>query len=167
MAKSITQLGPDLFKRIDKIDRALDRDFQRDTLKAAGAVAVEAQEAEMRSDAGGDLFLGRVRSGKGAKIGARVMGFTLDSANIKAVGPVPLLANPTKAHQIPKTGARVRRRREVLAIPGVGPRASANHPGTRGKDTWNRGRDRAEPRVTLIVRKRADLTVVGAFKSGG
>lgn len=164
MPRDISHLGADLAKRIDKINKELDRDFQRDTLRHAASEAVAAQEDVMRADAGGDLVLGRVRSGRGAKIGARAGRLTVDSVDIKAVGPVPLVANPIKPHQIaPKKRSR---RRKVLDIPGVGPRASAQHPGTKGKDSWNRGREKAEPRVTSVVRKRADMTVVGAFKSG-
>jgi hypothetical protein len=132
VTKPLSQMPFDLVKRIDKIDRALDKEFVRETLRLAGAAAVGAQEDQMRADAGGDLILGRVRSGKGAKIGARTGRMTLDSLDIKAIGPVPLLANQIKAHQIPKVGPRARRRK-TLAIPGVGPRASADHPGSPGK----------------------------------
>lgn len=162
MVSPLSQMPSDLLKRINKIDKAIEQS-KRDTLHAAAQAAKEAQEDQMRGDAGGDLRLSRVRSGRGAKIGARY-DINADSANIKAVGPLPLLANPIKAHQIPTSGGR---RRKLLSIPGIGVRASVHHPGTRGKDTWNRGREKAEPKVTKIVGKRTDDVVRKAFQSGG
>lgn len=159
MPPSLSQLGPDLTRRINKIERAIN-DSKKETLRRAAQAAKEAQEETMRGDAGGDLRLSRVRSGRGARIGARA-GFGLDGATVKALGPVPLIANPIKAHTI--TGKRGR----SLAIPGIGVRRSAQHPGTPGKDTWNRGREHAEPKVTRIVGKRTDDVVAKAFRSGG
>lgn len=74
---------------------------------------------------------------RGAKVGVRydVLG---DKALVRATGPFHLLERDTKAHQIPKVrGARARKR--VVVIPGVGVRAWANHPGTKGKHPWAKG----------------------------
>lgn len=74
---------------------------------------------------------------RGAKIGVRydVAG---DTALVRATGPFQLIERDTKAHRIPKVrGARARKR--VVAIPGVGVRAWANHPGTKGKHPWAKG----------------------------
>jgi hypothetical protein len=161
----LSHLAGDLTKRIHALDKAIERDG-RDTLKAAAQAAKEAQLETMTGDAGGDLRLSRVRSGRGAKIGAsysvRQTGDKF-TAEVKATGPLPLLANPIPAHAMPKKG----RRRKVLAIPGVGVRASAQHPGTKGKDTWNRGREKAEPRVTKVIQGRTDKSVRRAFQTGG
>ncbi len=165
MPRDISHLPGDLLKRIDAIDTAIDKSARESIRLAAQAAKVEQLDV-MRADAGGDLRLGRVRSGKGAAIGVRydIRGSGRNvSAEVKATGPMPLLANPIPAHHIPKAG----RRRKVLAIPGVGVRASANHPGTRGKDTWNRGRERAEPKVRTVIGKNTDEAVIRAFKSGG
>lgn len=159
MVSPLSQMPSDLLKRINKIEKAL-MDARKDTLRAAAEAAKEAQQDVMRGDAGGDLILSRVRSGRGAKIGARYK-LGLDGAEISATGPLPLLANPIKPHQISSKRGR------SLAIPGIGVRASAHHPGTRGKDTWNRGREKAEPKVTKIVGKRTDDVVRKAFQSGG
>lgn len=168
MPRDISHLAGDLTKRIHALDKAIERDG-RDTLRAAAAEAKAAQLDVMKADAGGDLVLGRVRSGRGAKIGAStsvsLMGDKF-TATVKATGPVPLLANTIPAHAIPKAGGRARRRK-VLVIPGVGVRESAHHPGTKGKDTWNRGREKAQPRVTRVVTNRTDKSVKRAFQSGG
>lgn len=54
----------------------------------------------------------------------------------------------------------VQSNRAVLNIPSVGFRASARHPGTRGKKTWQRGAKAARPRVSETMAKRT-RTVVG------
>lgn len=165
MVKPISQMPRDLLRRVDKIETAIERS-KRETLRAAAMAAKNAQQDVMTADAGGDLVLGRVRSGKGAKIGAR---FTVvgDSVTVQATGPVPLVANAMPPHAIPKTGARLRRQRKRLAIPGVGVRMSVSHLGTKGKDTWNEGRKRAEPRVKTVIGRRTDGVVRRAFRSGG
>lgn len=165
MVAPLATMPADLARRIAKIEKAI-ADSERDSVRRAAIAAKEAQLDRMRSDAGGNLRLDRVRSGKGAAIGTR---YTLageaatTTATIKATGPVPLVANPIRPHRIPRAG---RRRRGVLAIPGIGVRASAEHHGTRGKDTWNVGRREAEPRVTKIIQRNTDAAVVRAFRSG-
>lgn len=74
---------------------------------------------------------------KGAKIGVRydILG---DKALVRATGPFHLLERNTKPHRIPKErGPRARRR--VVVIPGVGVRAFAQSPGTKGKHPWEKG----------------------------
>ena len=161
MARDLSQMPGDLAKRVAKIDQAIERS-RKDTVRAAAMAAKGEHLDVMRGDAGGDLRLSRVRSGRGSSIGVR-FSVSGDSAEVKATGPVPLLANRIGPHRIPKAG----RKRKPIVIPGVGVRMSANHPGTKGKDTWNRGRERAEPKVSKIVAKRTDTVVKKAFLSGG
>lgn len=161
MARDVKHMPADLRKRINKIESDVVKS-QRDIEKAAGLAAKQVQESEMRQDAGGNLHLSRVRSGKGARIGARFdRGAT--GMNVKATGPVPLIANDVRAHTIPKA----RRNRRLLAIPGIGVRASVNHPGTKGKDTWNDGRTKAIPVIHTIIGKKSDAVVIRSFKAGG
>jgi len=167
MTRDVSHLASDLRRRVDKIDHDIQASV-RDSVRLAAKAAKDQQLDEMRADAGGDLRLSRVRSGKGAAIGARydlIGSGSATTATVKATGPVPLIANPIKAHRIPKAGAR--RRRKMLAIPGVGVRASVDHPGVRrGKDTWNRGRERAEPKVRTLIAKRTDTVVRRSFQNG-
>jgi hypothetical protein len=98
----------------------------------------------------GQLQVAGVKDGKlrgvgkrGAKVG---VSFTVTghTAIVKATGPFPLIESDTKAHRIPRErGARGRRRYAV--IPGVGVRAFANHPGTKGKHPWAKGVAAAQP----------------------
>jgi hypothetical protein len=161
LVRDISHLGKDLTDRAVKLDRAVKRGA-RDITLAGAKVAKDAQLDVMRPDSGGDLRLSGVGR-RGAAIGARY-DLRGDTADIKATGPLPLIANPIKAHRIPKARGR---RRKVLAIPGIGVRASAMHPGTKGKDTWNRGRERATPRIKTAVSRKSDEVVRKAFLSGG
>lgn len=160
MVKPISQLGPDMRRRLEKIERDVIKS-ERQTETAAALAAKQAQETVMRQDAGGDLRLSRVRSGRGAKIGAR-FDRVAGSVNVRATGPVPLIANRTKPHVIPKAG-----KPKLLSIPGVGVRRSVQHPGTQGKDTWNEGRRLAIPAIRTVIGKRTDAVVVRSFKTGG
>jgi hypothetical protein len=160
--RDISHLAGDLTKRANNLSRAIDHGA-RDIVLAGAKVAKTEHLVVMRQHAGGDLRLSRVRSGRGATIGARY-DLRGDTAEVKATGPVPLLANPIKAHRIPRANAR---RRKVLSIPGIGVRASAQHPGTKGKDTWNEGRERAAPRVRTAIARKSDEVVKRAFLSGG
>jgi hypothetical protein len=159
VARDISHLAGDLTKRVDKISTAITKG-RKDILHAGGMAAKVEQLKALSADAGGDLRLSRVRSGKGAKIGARydIHG---DTGTVKAIGPVPLLANPTKPHRIPKKANK------LISIPGIGVRAYADHPGTPGKDSWNKGRDNAEPKVRAAVSKVTDEIIKKAFLSGG
>jgi hypothetical protein len=165
MVKPLSQMPVDLKRRVDKIDRDIQGSV-RESVRLAALAAKAEQQDEMRRDAGGDLRLSRVSSGRGAAIGARydLIGTGASTlATVKATGPVPLIANNVKAHRIPRAN---RRRRGVLSIPGIGVRASAQHPGTKGKDTWDDGRTKAVRKVDVIVAKRTDIVVRRSFQNG-
>lgn len=157
MPAPLERLGPDLKKRLDKLERDVERS-KKDTQHAAGRTAKAAQEDPIAADSGGDQRLSRVRSGKGAKVGARYDITPIGDVEIKAIGPLPLIANNIKAHAI--TGKKGRK----LSIPGVGVRSSAQHPGTTGKDTWNRGRETAEREVTKVIGVHTDAAVRRSFR---
>lgn len=79
---------------------------------------------------------------KGASVGVRYE-VQPHSALVRATGPVHLLESDTKAHRIPREkigrGRARRVNRKPIYIPGVGIRASAMHPGTKGRHPWARG----------------------------
>lgn len=161
MTKTLAQMPADIAARVKKIDAAI-KNGEREMLTAGAVAAKRAQLEVMQRDAGGDLRLSHVGK-RGARIGAR-FDLVAGEAFVKATGPVPLLANPTKPHTIPRAG---RRRPKGLLIPGVGVRASVNHPGTKGKDTWNRGRESAQPKIRAAIGEKSDAIVRRAFLSGG
>lgn len=158
MPPPLDRLPQDLAKRLEKIERAAQQ-AAKAARHAAGKAAKAAQLKQMEHDAGGDLVLGRVRSGRGAKIGARYDFDSVGNPEVKAIGPVPLLANPIPEHEIlPKKG-------QALVIGGDF-YASASHPGTPGKDTWNKGREEAKREVSKIVDATISPAIRRAFKEG-
>jgi len=86
---------------------------------------------------------------KGAKVGVSytVAGTEHPTALIRATGPMHLIESDTKAHEIKAKKAH------AINIGGVGPRASAHHPGTRGKHPWAKGVDHAIPLVPEVMFK--------------
>lgn len=86
-----------------------------------------------------------------------------DSAagRVWVTGPAQLIENDTKAHMIPRQ--RNRGRRRVVVIPGVGVRASAHHPGTKGKHPWLKGVAAAIPLVERAFAVPADAIMRSIF----
>ena len=141
----------------------------------AGGVVLEQQATQnLRAATGGDLFLSRVRSGKGAAVGVqvRVAGSGSRSrALVTPTGPVSLVENDTRPHRQPfgysgvagsggrrryatqgeelAAGGTARRKRArragIIYIPGRGSFRGVNHPGTRGKHPVSRAFGQAAP----------------------
>lgn len=160
MARDLSHLPGDLAKRADAMEKAIENEAKA-TRKRAGEAGKAAQLEQIEHDAGGDRVLGRVRSGKGAKVGARWKDDGKTSVSVSATGPLPLLANPMPPHDIPKK-AKAKR----LLIPGIGVRATVHHPGTPGKDSWNRGAEKAAPKITEVITGDMDKAVRRSFESG-
>jgi len=114
-------------------------------------------------DSGGDSRLSGVGK-KGAKVGAGydVKGTRNPIAIVRARGPLHLLANRTKPHAITPKARRSKRGAAALSMPDGSYRASAQHPGTRGKNTWRRGVDIGLPKALRILRS----STVDAVKRG-
>lgn len=160
MARDISHLAGDLKKRAETLEREIETQV-KETRKRAGMVAKDAQLEVVEHDAGGDRRLSRVRSGKGAAVGIRFKVAPTGDVEVSATGPMPLLANPMPAHDI---GAK---RAGALLMPGPTFRGSVRHPGTPGKDTWNRGVDKATPRIAEVIGSDIDGAVRRGFHKGG
>ena len=170
--KPLGLAGADFAKAFGKLSTAVERG-KLDTVKAAALEAKKAHAAVIRKDSGGDDRLSGVNRAKGRKGNVKV-GVRFDikgssggttTAEIKATGPLQIIANPTRARRIASAysgGSRAKRslavgpilpsanrggRRAVLNIPGIGYRRSVRHKGTTGKDTWNIGARRAAPKI--------------------
>lgn len=174
-------IGPDLGQRVAGLGDAV-KSGRRQTVIDMAQAAKAAHLAIMKRDSGGDLRLsgvGRRRGRPGnARIGARydIRGVR---AEIRATGPVPLIDQDTAGRVIrsaylrgrqvrgfvgPTSGGQFRGdRRAVLNIPGVGFRRSARHPGTKGKDTWRRGQDRARPQVERVAARKTTNILLRAL----
>jgi hypothetical protein len=132
-----------------KACRSMAADAPKLERRATNAAALEVKGvllAEMRR-AAPNLRLNVGKRGK--KIGVSYQpGASSGTAVIRATGPVQLIESATKPHRIPRERRRGRR---VVVIPGLGVRAWANHPGTRGKHPWSKGVALAVPKVPKIV----------------
>lgn len=163
MVRDVRHLGTDLRNRLETIEREVERE-RLDLRRKTANVAKDEQLEQMRQDVGTDLRLGRVRSGRGAAIGVRYT-ITADEVLVAARGPVPLVANPIPAHDIPRVGGRGKKKRLILRDGGF--RTTVSHPGTEGKDTWNQGVERARPRVSTVIGRDMDAAVRRSFNKGG
>jgi hypothetical protein len=95
---------------------------------------------------------GRLNVGKrGQKVGVRYDLRSDTEAVVRMTGPAHLIERNTKAHRIPRERKTGRAKKRYAVIPGVGVRAFANHPGTKGKHPWGRGVDAARGDVEKVA----------------
>jgi hypothetical protein len=139
MPRSLT----DLAASIDGAARSVEPG-QRKALNASSLFVTREIRTGIRRDTGGDSRMSGVGS-KGARVGAKyaVRG---DKAYITATGPIHLLERDTSPRTIPK---KRRRRAKVLKI-GGNFRRRVEHPGTKGKHTFERTWKRAAPESVNI-----------------
>jgi hypothetical protein len=135
------------------------------TIVGAGALQVKKSVQLQLAAAGAGS--GRLRGAgrKGARIGVRYELYpTL--AKVFMFGPAHLLESDTKAHRIPRAtqGRRGRRNTKLIVIPGVGVRAWARHPGTRGKHPWRKGVNAALPDIGRQSQIHLHNTMVKALR---
>lgn len=91
----------------------------------------------------------------GGRWGVRydIKGFNNPSALVRVYGPFHLVDSPTRPHEIRprRRGRRVGKR--ALAFNGV-VRASAQHPGTRGKESFPAAKVKARVAVPIVMSRR-------------
>ena len=116
------------------------QNFEKETLNEGAFAMKKAIQAQYRRAVPG----GRLTNvGKrGARVGVRYNLYP-HSAKVFAYGPAHLVENDVRPHRIPRQtigrGRRKRANTKPIFIPGVGVRAYAMHPGTRGKHPWATG----------------------------
>ena len=160
------------------------RDGQRRGVKASALkVTTEIRQATAR-DTGGDSRLSGVGK-SGAKLGARfkLYGGENPTAYITATGPYHLLERNTSARFIIPRGWRVSRRYTNLVKKGKLPAdgkviylggakalkfdgrfaMTAEHPGTRGKHTFERAWKRAAPEAPRIFQREVSAALRKAW----
>lgn len=102
---------------------------------------------------------------RGAKIGVTYPPVTGNSTLVRATGPFQFIESDTKAHRIPRErAARGRARKRYAVIPGVGVRAYADHPGTKGKHPWQKGVEAARPAAAKIHHLALGQALTKAFR---
>lgn len=131
----------DLARKLANAGSAMDGAARDGVFKAALLVKTSVQQ-----ELGGVKRLRGVGK-RGANIGVR---FDIKGKNatalVRMTGPAQLLERSTRPHEI-----RPRRKKRAINIGGVGPRAYAHHPGTKGKHPWAKGLVRAVPKVPDVV----------------
>jgi hypothetical protein len=131
-------------------------------------VTAAAMKAKVAISAGAPASLRGV--GKGAKLGVRYTlsgGEVSPSAKLKATGPWQLIEENTSPHIIrPKRRSKSKGRgaKGAIVIPGIGARAYAHHPGTKGKHPWAKGVEKAEPLVAKEMSKTMANIATAAFR---
>lgn len=80
-------------------------------------------------------------------------------AVVYGTGPWHLIERNTRAHLIPSKPGRGR----YAVIPGVGVRAWAHHPGTRGRHPWERGVNASVPAIREGFEASTTTTLRGIF----
>lgn len=135
--------------------------------KAALHVTTEVRSA-IRRDTGGDMRMSGVRRHRGgARLNARYK-LRGPKAYIDTTGPMPLLERDTPPRTIPKQRMRKRRtnrQRKTLKFAGVY-RNSVQHPGTRGKRTFERAWKKAAPESAEVFGRVAASEIEKAWRAG-
>lgn len=156
----IGNAGRDFVVRFRRMSTAVERG-RKDTIVAASLAAKKVHADTIRKDTGDSRLSGVGK--RGAKVGARFDMKRPDRAEVKATGPLHFVAHPMSPHRIPKArGERARKRYAV--IPGVGVRAYANHPGTKGKNTWNKATRKAQSAATRELQRETRTIIKRAFQ---
>src|SRR5688500_9536665 len=138
----------ELNSKLDRLGRSVG-DIPKSSVNAQSLALKSALMAALASVGATNLSgVGR----KGANLGVR---YNLDrypdgvKSKVYATGPWQFIEADTAPHQIPRQRRRGRRRYAV--IPGVGVRASAQHPGTKGKRIWEKTTAAAVPQLPRIA----------------
>lgn len=147
-------------------------------LQRAGPVAMSAAslafkrtiEAEIRKAAPSGRLKGVGR--KGARVGVRYDlkngGNGLLKSFFKATGPLHLLERSTKAHRItPRSRGRGRSRSAGggLVLPDGGVRRSVQHPGTKGKQPFEKGIEKGKDAALKTLRNAHTDAIKRGLKS--
>lgn len=145
-------------KRMQQVTGAAQK-AQKIGVQRAAMVMKTVHIAGLNADAPG----GRLRNvgKKGTKLGVKYTmhgGANNPSAIVEATGAWPILNNPTKAHLI-----RSKKGRTLNLGNGLF-RASAQHPGTHGKRTWQKAQPKALVEGTKELNKTMIIAVQKAFK---
>lgn len=133
----------------------------KEGVRAAALEVTQSVRRTVAAASGGDSRLSGVGK-RGAKVGAGfdVKGTRNPTAVVQARGPLHLIERSTKPHAItPKKRNKTR----AIQTP-EGPRASAQHPGTRGKHPFERGVALASPRVPRVFQAAVRRNLMRVFK---
>ena len=157
LKRPISQAGPDVKKIARQIEKGLSGDRQ-EIVKKAAFRAKTAHLSEL--DKGTSTRRLRNVGVKGARVGIMyrtwTKGYAMAEGQLSATGPVHILDRPTKGHRI---WAGTRDGFSTHMPTPYGYFTSVNHPGTKGKRTFDKGFKKAQPLITKTIRGGAYKTV--------
>ena len=159
MSRDLADLAVSLGRLPDAVQRGELAGVRRAALHVTRTI-----REEIRLVAGADMRLSGVGI-RGARVGAGydVKGRVNPTAIISARGPLHLGDRDTSAHEI-RPRSRYRRGKKALRLPGGLIRASAQHPGTRGRHPFARGVARTANAVVGIYEEQIWRQIRGAFR---
>ena len=172
-----TRTTTDFAARIMQIGMAAQKS-QKDAVFRASMLVKQEIEKELTRAIGGDHVMSNLRNKSGFKrfsVGFNIKGTTNPTSLIRARGPWGLVENGAKPHSIPKRGQLARRSRlgrggfsdrKAMPINGNFRYVVRNHPGTRGKQPFRKGLDRATPRAIKVLHTTVHSAVVDVIRSG-
>lgn len=167
------------FAQFNKALESFDPNLRLAQRKGIEAASLIIKNAVMDNLPASKMMKGVGRSG--AKIGVRydIKEFAgHDTSLVRAFGPVHLLEYDTKPHQMPKKLGSGSARKpskngkakvKYVVIPGFGaaggngvfPRVS--HPGTKGQHPWEKGLEKALPKVDIAFQEAVTAALVKSF----
>lgn len=170
MPRAFDKLTTSIAQTVPELRTAQARGVQKAALEAKTII-----NTEIRKVAGADMRLSGAGK-RGARVGARydIKGSTNPTALIRALGPIQLIERDTKPHLIAprasfvtRGGVRVRQGRRSAAgrrlrggktalTIGGNLRASAEHPGTKGRHPFQRGAEKASKVTPEIFQAEVD-----------
>lgn len=138
---------------------------QRDGVRAGALLVTTSVRRELARAAPSGRLSGVGRRGARLSVGFDAPRSTSNPvALVRARGPWQLIENRTRAHTIVAKRRRRAQTRRAAVLTPAGPRASVNHPGTRGKHPWERGVRVAEPRILPTMQAEVHAAMVKAFR---
>lgn len=155
----------DLAKFFDQMASATERGQKAALIKGA----TQTKQIFLTTAASRGVRPGGRIAGKPWNVRYDLLPGNIPSAVVKFTGPFHLVESATKPHEItPKAGRSQRRRgratnAKALRIGGEF-RASASHPGTRGKKVFATGKQIAGPRVTQTMATEVVKVWAGVVK---
>ena len=154
--RPISQAGPDAAKIFVGMGKALKRDRTDILGKAAGRAKI-AHVSEIRK-ASSTMRLRNVGA-NGSRLGVsynvKPKGFAMATGLIRATGPMHIIERDTRPHKMVSGPVTLR-----VHGYGKGFFYRVNHPGTKGKKPWAKGKLKAAPLISKTIRGRSHKTII-------
>lgn len=161
----ISRSPAEVAAKFKKLERGLAA-AHRDGVTAAALLITRSVRQELGRAAPGGRLGGVGRRGARISVGFDTPKSVVNPvALVRMRGPAHLIERDTKPHAIAPRRRRSRSGgRRALLVPGVGMRASVQHPGTKGKHPWERGVRAVQRQVLPTIARETDRAIAKAFR---